>query len=541
MAALLFMANLWAADSRDNTSKPPIPGNKQLEAEGAIIGKITYKMLDIFNTELPEEDKALYRAANKLHIRTHRSVIQDQLLFSSGEKYSEQVVAETERILRANRYIQDVRIYPTAYHDGIVDLEVTTRDVWTLHPGASFGRKGGENSSRIELEETNLLGTGAQLTLSQRDTVDRTERFIRYADNHFFRNWWRLEGKYADNSDGYEKLLQLEHPFYSLNTRIAGGISLLDGMHTQPLYDLGEITDQFAQKSRYFDMYIGWSTEGLLNNWARRWTTGVTYDENRFAMLPNTIDPGVVPEDRLLIYPWIAFELIENEYHERRNYNMIGRTEDFFLGTNVSVKLAYASKDYGSDRDAIIFSAAAGNGMINKSGDHTLILGGEIGGRVEDSKFVNTLISPKASYYWKQSESRLLYLTLQGDYARKLDAENQLLIGGDSGLRGYPLRFQSGNKRALFTIEQRFYTEWYPWRLFRVGSAMFFDAGRAWGINVPDDEKNRGILKDVGFGLRLGNTRSGKGNVIHLDISFPLDGDSSIDSMQLSIETKAAF
>jgi hypothetical protein len=48
-------------------------------------------------------------------------------------------------------------------------------------------------------------------------------------------------------------------------------------------------------------------------------------------------------------------------------------------------------------------------------------------------------------------------------------------------------------------------------------------------------------LKDVGFGLRLGNTRSGNGRVIHIDIAFPLDGEDDIDSVQILIDAKGSF
>ena len=45
----------------------------------------------------------------------------------------------------------------------------------------------------------------------------------------------------------------------------------------------------------------------------------------------------------------------------------------------------------------------------------------------------------------------------------------------------------------------------------------------------------------MGFGLRLGNSRSALGNVLHIDVAFPLDGDSSIRSVQFLIETKKSF
>ncbi len=49
------------------------------------------------------------------------------------------------------------------------------------------------------------------------------------------------------------------------------------------------------------------------------------------------------------------------------------------------------------------------------------------------------------------------------------------------------------------------------------------------------------MLKDIGFGLRLGSSRSALGNVLHFDVAFPLDGDSSISQMQFLVQTKRSF
>ena len=45
----------------------------------------------------------------------------------------------------------------------------------------------------------------------------------------------------------------------------------------------------------------------------------------------------------------------------------------------------------------------------------------------------------------------------------------------------------------------------------------------------------------LGIGLRLGSSRSSFGNVIHIDLAFPLDGGDDIDSVQLLVQTKASF
>jgi hypothetical protein len=49
------------------------------------------------------------------------------------------------------------------------------------------------------------------------------------------------------------------------------------------------------------------------------------------------------------------------------------------------------------------------------------------------------------------------------------------------------------------------------------------------------------LLSDVGVGLRIGNARSGLGNVLHIDLAVPLSRQPGIDSVQLLIETRHSF
>jgi hemolysin activation/secretion protein len=160
--------------------------------------------------------------------------------------------------------------------------------------------------------------------------------------------------------------------------------------------------------------------------------------------------------------------------------------------------------------------------------------------RLENGALRNAVVDASTSYYRRQSARRVLFASVTASLASQLDAERQLVLGGDNGLRGYPLRYQSGGARALFTIEERFYSNWQLLKLFDVGAAAFFDAGRTWGRD-PFAAGSGGWLKDIGIGLRLGNARSGLGNVLHIDLAFPLDGGRDLDSVQLLIETKRSF
>jgi hypothetical protein len=137
-----------------------VPDGAELERRGAIIGNVLVYPENIFNLEDPDENKALYRLANRVHVRTQPHVIRQQLLFKSGDRYSQRLLDESARILRSARYLYDASVRPIAFQDGRVDVAVTTRDVWTLNPGMSFSRSGGENSTRKT--ENNSLLTGSK-------------------------------------------------------------------------------------------------------------------------------------------------------------------------------------------------------------------------------------------------------------------------------------------------------------------------------------------------------------------------------------------
>jgi outer membrane protein assembly factor BamA len=532
---------LFSSATVARAQQPPdetVPEPAQLEADGALIGAILIDPQNVFDTANPKEDKAVFRAANKLHAKTREHVIREQLLFHPGDRYQQHQLEESERILRSARYLYDASVRPVAYHDGRVDIAVTTRDVWTLNPGISFGRRGGANSVGFELEELNILGTGTSLSASHKSGVDRDSNAIEYKDEHLAGTWAALAARYADSSDGSTRGLSLERPFYALDSRWAAGISTFDDQRIESLYDRGRIVQQFSERESTATLFRGWS-RGLIDGWTKRWTVGLTYDDEQFTRLSVGSAGGVIPENRKLVYPWIGFELIQDDFRTLHNRDQIGRTEDFYLGARLSAQLGWADRSFGSDRDALTFAASAGYGFGGGERS-TWLLSGSTSGRLEQGDVRNALLNAAVRYYAKQSERRLFFATLETTAGSNLDLDTQILLGGDNGLRGYPLRYQSGDARALLTLEQRYFTNWYPLRMFRVGGAVFFDAGRTWGTSAVSSP-SLGILKDVGVGLRIGNSRSGLGNLIHIDVAVPLDGDASIDSLQFLVETKQRF
>jgi hypothetical protein len=536
LGLLAVAAAVSAQDEASETPKLPTPA--ELEADGAIIGRIILDKQNVFDLSQPKENNALYRLANRWHIITRDSVIFSQLLFMEGDVFTARVIEESERVLRQNAFFYDAKIEPVAYADGVVDLRVWTRDLWTLMPGLSVSRSGGENRFRVSLSERNLLGRGVSVRLSYVDNVDRESTSLSYFDRNLGKTWTSLFMEYADNSDGDTAELRLVRPFYSLEARWSSGVTFFDESLERQFYDLGNTVAEYAAEYERHTAFYGWS-RGLKNGWVGRWTAGFVYDDAIFSQVPDGTLPAITPEDRQLVYPFISFERLEDRFESTSNRDQMERTEDFFLGARFSGSLGYASESFGSDRESFLYRMELSRGfgsMENKA----LLLSSSLTGRVDDSEAANTELTANARYYNQISDKRLFFMTLDGSVGEDLDLDNLVDLGGDTGLRGYPLRYQTGESRFLFTIEQRYFTDWYPFRLFRVGGALFADVGRVWGDN-PFGSEPLGWLKDIGIGLRLAPTRASGRDVIHIDVAFPLDGDPTIDSVQLLIESKRSF
>jgi hypothetical protein len=545
LGSLLLGASAVAAfadDSSVGEEQPKADDNTidvaQLEADGAIVGNFVLVKSDVFDLTDERENSFLYRLVNKLHIITKDQVIEKQLLLVPGDLYSKRLSDESERILRRNRYLYHVAITPIAASDGVVDLRVSTRDVWTLKPSLSLSRKGGEDKTIFGVHELNLFGRGQTVRVERAEDVDRTSKSFEFGDAHFGDSWVSTDLLLADNSDGYTKRLAIIRPFYALNTPWSAGVTAFDNDQRSTLYDLGDAAAEYRHERERFTAFGGWSA-GLRDGWVRRYTTGVVLDDNRFSEVVDATLPTAIPEDRDLLYPFFELELLQDQFETTRNREQIGETEDFFTGTRFSARLGYASENIGADRDAILYTASysRGFGAIDKT---ALLVSTWASGREESSGSANALVGVSARYYSPQSEKRLFFAIIRAEQGHNLDLDNPVELGGDSGLRGYPLRYQSGDASFLFTIEQRYFWDVYPFRLFRVGGAIFADVGRTWGDN-PVGGESAGWLRDVGFGFRFAPTRTGTRKILHLDIAFPLDGDASIDDVQILLTSKKTF
>jgi hypothetical protein len=540
LALVLLASPALAGEARAQEASPPaIASFDELEARGARIGTIRVDPRNIFDLEDPEESNSFFALANRLHVTTRPAVIERALLFKPGDRISRQVIEESERVLRANRSVYDVVIRPVAYRDGVVDLEVITRDTWTLDVTARYSRSGGKNTAGIGLVEYNLAGTGMQVGISRTSEVDRdgTEFLLHYGQA--FDGWTALQYQEGRYSDGGRRAASVTRPFYALDTRWAAGANWDDWDQTDSIYNAGNEVAQYRHRGEAAEVFGGWST-GLVSGWTQRFSAGVTMRDDAYGEEPGAVAPDSLPVDHAVRGPFLRYEVIEDRFVKLKNRDLIARPEFFDKGLSASLQATRALESWGSGRSAWLYSASATRGF-------TLPWQHDLFATVKAQRQVASTGSPLTQagfalrYYGPLSPRTSFFVGLSGDrLGEGGGAPDQLLLGGDNGLRGYPLRYQSGERRALLTLEQRYYTDWYIFRLARVGGAAFYDVGRAWG-GTNQNAENGGWLSDVGVGLRLSFDRAAFGNVLHLDVAVPLDRAGDIEAVQFLVKTKATF
>jgi hypothetical protein len=536
-SCLALACGTAAAADNSADAAAACPSIAELESQGATIRAIEVRQLPIFDDEpdLP----TLYRWADRLHIDSRDSAIQSHLLFGAGDRVSQRQIDETLRNLRDLRYIREPAVRALDCRDGAVTLEVSAREVWTTNPGISFGRSGGANSGGIKLEELNLLGLGKQLSFEVATGPDRSSYTLHWHDPDVAGTRWVNDFAYRDSDDGQGWSVVVERPFYSLDSRWSTGMALQEDESIEPVYRLGERVAGYGRQAEFAELRFG-SSAGLKDGWAHRTIFGFRREHSEFDVTPGEAPPDAMPEDRLLDYPFVRIEGLQDDFDTTRNHDQIARTEDQSFGLRYALELGWSTPALGADRNALLLHADAGRGW-RLGADDTMFADAALTTRFEGGAPVDGLLSASLRYYHPTGRNGVFYAGAFGSAGHDLDGDHELTIGGDTGLRGYPLRYQAGSATALVTVEQRFYTRYSLWKLADVGAAVFMDVGQAFGDSPLGPSENFGLLKDVGFGLRLGSTRSALGNVLHLDVAFPLDGGSSIDDVQFLVQTKRSF
>jgi hypothetical protein len=465
-----------------------------------------------------EEDLPFYyRWANKIHIRTRKSVIEGELLFKVGQPLNIEKVIESARNLRLRRFIGEVEITATPQGDKGVDLTVITYDNWSTKL-AVFLEKGGEKYRYgVSLDEDNLFGYGRGIELTGSLSDDNDGFTVYFRDDRVGRTRWAGTFLYSGFELNKSLMLVVSRPQFSLDVpfevnalyRRSDGISRLFSGGIER-FRYSSLINIFEFKSLYS---VGHHKR--LNLYAY-----YDYEDLNYSEYYNNhpLNEVLIPEDERRSYPSLGIGGAIIKYDLERYLDEAGTPEDLTLGASARVLTGRSIPEFGAD--FVGTRTAISSGFFIRPLRPIFIKGADLvhwwyrGGRYERIRHMSELM-----LYYKTAKRQVFAARAFTDFAWRERPGYQVILGGANGLRGYSSRELEGNKLAVGNAEYRFYT---PLEILtvRFGGVVFFDIGDVW----KDGEKiSFGNLKyDVGVGLRFGLTKSSTARVLRIDFAKAL-------------------
>ncbi len=473
------------------------------------ISSVEIRPTDVFSDEEAAQKFFLYRFANALHVKTKPSFIESQLLFKPGDALRPEILAETERNLRAFGLFRKVSVRAEGTR-----VVVETADAWTLLLRGSFSNKGGVTEYSIGAEEYNLLGLGMQFGFGFEQEADRTSRSVFFADPNLFAPHALFRVDASDLSDGQRFSIAYGRPFYALEVPWAlnGAVNRSD--FDTKLYAGGDEAASWAKRRRFARLDGGVLGRGDATE-ADRVLASVEWNEVRLRPGSGPPPPDTPASNRRFLYLSGGFEHVGSEWITRRQVDRLERDEDFNLATTLRVEAGISPGfDERSVSGRVVGSLATGT--VIPRGFSLFSATGET--RLE-SGFQNALLGADARGYVQTGPWTFVGRvgTLVG---WNLDPENQIPLDGVTGVRGYRLHAVEGNRRLVGNAEARLFLVPEIWSLLSFGLAAFGDVGWSWG--APDGFWH---LADAGLGLRIGITRASKNNLVRIDVARVLHPD----------------
>lgn len=520
-------------------AKPAHAGPAAPEASGAtLVGGIRLERVNVFDPEAPGEDIWPFRAANRLHIPTREAVIRRELLLSPGETWDPLKALESERNLRANGAFRRAEILQVPRPDGSSEAVVRTQDAWTTNPRLGVGTEGGSSFFSYGLEEGNLLGYGKSLSFERSQKDAKASSSYGYGDRRFLGSRLGLNGSYTRNQDGDQISADLARPFYSLDEEYGLGMGWTRTLGEESLWRDGAEYSTYRKSVRLADAAYGARLPGA-RDFVQRAEAGWYSEKLQYDPTPDTA-PGSLPANRELSGPTLGYSWVQPHYVKETFIDKMERVEDFNLGNEMHARAGFMAEATGSDRDRVFFNLSDQQGLRLAPGRFVLAALGA-SGRLAAGRWENVLLTAGVNLFWKThwTRDRTLVLHVEGARGRWLDRSNQIVLGGNSGLRGYKNDSLVGHQSILFNLEDRFFLDGEWLHLVRLGGVLFVDAGtvapEGAGMSFPR------FKTDVGAGFRLAGTRSRSGGVARIDFAYALNGGPGGSRLVVSVKAGQAF
>lgn len=531
------------------------------------------------------------------HNRTRPETIERRLLFRRGDAYDSLRWAESERLLRQEKFLADASVRSRLSSDGRTHTTVETWDKWSTAIPSGINRAGGELQWILGLSEANLLGSGRSIGGYYQSTALRTSWNLAFLDNAFLRQGHLLSLNLSDASDGNSYAVRLGRPLATRFQDFAWMLEYDDATTSKyvwgdaPLWqqlrrdhpairetdwsgrasgaEVGPLSSEDRETFSAYPLavYVG-STSRKGKAWFQKvWGREVLVgsgplvefqqDELGARALSKSI-PSSLRDSMRAQARWAALRegspeiddrrvgwlttIRSDKWIRRRNFNNLKWVEDIPVGWFAEASLVRAVVSEGEDRDG---------SWLATSGRWSVLLGETyaVGSASWVRRFGGESSHPdRQGLAWRSEVRQRVSPFVQalasatGDLVADAPITSQLTLGEDNGLPGFPAHTYAGTTRNLFGTEVR----WTP--PVEVGTTVPAFAAFAGAGRVGDKIRPLGSGEwhyGAGVGLRIGLTRSINGIVNHISIARPVGpegGDwDEAGSWMLSFGTKTSL
>lgn len=251
-------------------------------AEGKIIRNINIQTLDPFGFSISDTTKKAKnwaeKSGNQLHINTRKLAIKNLLLFRRNKPLDTLLVSESERLIRLQKYVRDVKITvkPTSQNTDSVDVYIRVLDTWSSIPKGSIS----SSKTTLGLQERNFLGTGHEFynRFSKRFEDGKNAYRMKYEIPNIKNTYIKTTVAYhTELNNHFGKSLNIERSFYSHFTRWAGGIYIDEQLRIDSLQNAQLQYNNQNLKYRSQDIWGGISFPVFKDKTTRHSVTNLVY------------------------------------------------------------------------------------------------------------------------------------------------------------------------------------------------------------------------------------------------------------------------
>lgn len=518
-------ADTTGASLRDTTglAAPEFPpnGDPSLvhaddDIEGLPIGAIEIVSRNIFDPIPGGPLRGLYSLANHLHLQTRDHTVREQLLFQRGEPWRARKARETERYLRRLSYLYPTRL--DARHSGdSVLVTVVTRDTWSTALEFNLESVGGKQYGSMAITESNLLGMGKSVSVMYRQEPHGIARSLGVNDPAVLGSRWRFAYSADKGSSGSADQFGLGVPFYAEETPHTYGVFWARRSSVARLYDNTNEVAQVAQRLDESRTY--WGFGGRRNGVVRRMTFSFNTEnrelgETRPLDAPPEFQGGI--EKRVIHALETEVRIWRPRFIERVNVNQMGGIEDFDIGHSVIVRGGWAPEFLGSTFGEGLVGFVLNTGTKAGADFGFLQAGVQSRFRQDPREIMATLDGRWVS---QSLPRQTCVLAVYGALGAHTDRTFQVLAGGLSGLRAYPIQAVAGHRLWRFNLEDRWIFGSGLMNAFNLALVGFTDVARGWG---PGAEPSQ-WYKSAGIGFRMSLPRWSPDQVLRVDLAWPID------------------